>query len=217
MDKHYAVALVYREVRQLMERDCPSQLTHWTDMFDEGISDRLESPLPLVFISDSAAAAGAAPVDGSLFRLSLMETLDQQRVLYEQRHESITVAARSDQTGQLSHRIGDFYERFWRSARGTSPSALMQSLPHALQIEICSFLYIEALTRLPVFAGWPFLPLLPRTDVELHTVSVSFARDRAPYVGRSSLLALSHTHYLSPSHTHSAGPSQRDHLGAARR
>ena len=70
---------------------------------------------------------------------------------------------------------------------------------------------------LPVFAGWPFLPLLPRTDVELHTVSVSFARDRAPYVGRSSLLALSHTHYLSPSHTHSAGPSQRDHLGAARR
>jgi len=23
---------------------------------------------------------------------------------------------------------------------------------------------------LPIFAGWPFLPLLPRTDVELHTV-----------------------------------------------
>ena len=100
---------------------------------------------------------------------SLMETLDQQRVLYEQRHESITVAARSDQTSQLTQRIGDFYERFWRSARGTSPALLMQPLPHALQTEVCSFLYTEVLTRQPIFAGCKetFLLELSRGGQEL--------------------------------------------------
>eukprot|EP00966_Prymnesium_polylepis_P225492 5216244-Prymnesium_polylepis.1 len=100
---------------------------------------------------------------------SLMQSLDKQRVLFDERHESVTVATRNDKTSQLTNRIGDFYERFWRSARGTSPSLLMQSLPRALQSDVCSFLYLGTLRRLPLFKSCKdsFLLELARCGQEL--------------------------------------------------